>query len=246
MMFYDTYKSSAAVHFESHETENRFQTKAVVFDFDGTLTEPADHSTTWEKIWVALGYPRETCFELHKRYQRDEFDHEKWCEITFDAFKAAKLRQKDIVEIANGISLIPGVAETLQKLSDSDIKLFILSGSIKSIIRLVLGDLYDRFDEIAANELVFDASGDIAGIKGTAYDFEGKAVFIKRIIEDYDLSPSDVLFVGNDCNDVFASQSGARTLCVNARFTDPSNEEHWTYAIGEMLNLDQILRFVEL
>lgn len=121
-----------------------------------------------------------------------------------------------------------------------------MSGSIKSLIRFVLGDLYGEFEEIKANELIFNDSGGIERIEGTAYDFEGKATFIKRIIQDYGLSPSDVLFVGNDCNDVFASQSGARTLCVNARLTDPANKEHWTYAIGEMVNLNQILRFVQL
>lgn len=247
MMFYDTYKSSrSSSHRESDQLELRFQTKAVVFDFDGTLTHPGDYMTTWEKIWIALGYPRETCFELHMKYQRKEFSHEEWCDRTLDAFKARNLRREHIVQIAKGISLIDGVSETLHELRDRGLKLFILSGSIKSIIRHVLGDMYGEFEEIKANELVFDRSGNIVKIEGTHYDFEGKAIFIKRIIQDYDLSPSDVLFVGNDCNDIFASQSGARTLCVNARLTDPANEEHWTYAIGEMLNLLQILEYVHL
>jgi len=247
MMFYDRYKNSrASSHPESDQLQLRFQTRAVVFDFDGTLTQPADYSTTWEKIWVALGYPRETCFELHRRYQQKEFDHRDWCNRTLDAFKAAKLRREHLAEIAKGIPLIDGVSETLTELREQGLKLFILSGSIKSIIRHVLGDMYDEFEEVKANELRFDRSGNIAKIEGTPYDFEGKAVFIKRIIRDYDLSPSDVLFVGNDCNDIFASQSGARTLCVNARLTNPANEEHWTYAIGELVNLHQILKYVHL
>ena len=180
------------------------------------------------------------------RYQRGEFLHPEWCDITLNAFKARSLRHEHIVEIAKGMSLIDGVSETIQDLRNHGLKLFILSGSIKLIIRHVLGDMYREFEEIKANELGFDRSGNIAKIEGTPYDFEGKAVFIKRVIQDYGLSPSDVLFVGNDCNDVFASQSGARTLCVNARLTDPANEEHWTYWIGEMANLDQILGFVRL
>jgi HAD superfamily phosphoserine phosphatase-like hydrolase len=247
MMFYDTNKSARLMsRRERNQLEPLRQTKAVVFDFDGTLTEPADYRTTWEKIWVALGYPKEKCFELHKRYQRKEFTHKEWCDITLEAFKKAKLRREQVVEIAEGISLVGGVPETITELRNHGLKLFILSGSIKLIIRHVLGDMYHEFDEIKANELLFDGSGRITKIEGTPYDFEGKAVFIKRIIQDHGLSPSDVLFVGNDGNDIFASQSGARTLCVNARLTDPANEEHWTYAIGEMVDLREILKFTYL
>jgi len=247
MMFYDQNKAlGLSSHRESKQPELRFQTRAVVFDFDGTLTQPGDYRSTWEKIWVALGYPKERCFDLHARYQREEFDHTKWCELTLEAFRAAGLRREHIVEISKQIPLVDGVSETVKELRNKGLKLFILSGSIKVIIRQVLGDLYYEFEEIKANELLFDHSGNISGIEETHYDFEGKATFIKRVIEDCELSPSDVLFVGNDCNDIFASQSGARTLCVNARLTDPANEQHWTYAIGEMLNLNQILEFVHL
>jgi hypothetical protein len=74
--------------------------------------------------------------------------------------------------------------------------------------------LHAEFEEIRANEIVFDSSGIISEIQGTSFDFEGKAVFLKRVIEDLRLSPSDVLFVWNSCNNVFTSQSGVRTLCV--------------------------------
>lgn len=223
-----------------------FETRAVVFDFDGTLTQSADHRTTWEKVWVTLGYSTERCSELHRRFQQKEFTHQQWCDMTRDAFRARGLQQHHILGIAKDISLVSGVAEAIATLRGRGIKLYILSGSIKSIIRYVLGDLHAEFEEIRANELVFDSSGSLSEIQGTPFDFEGKATYLKRVVEDLRLSPSDLLFVGNSCNDVFASQSGARTLCVNARFTDPDNPEHWTYAIREMSNLNEIMRFVQV
>lgn len=246
MMFYHENKNlRSSSQSKRDKLELWPQTKAVVFDFDGTLTQPGDNRTTWEKIWVALGYSKEECFELHKRFQRKEFNHERWCEMTLEAFKAANLRREHMAEIASGMPLVDGVAETLDELHKRGLKLFILSGSIKSIIRLVLGEMSEKFEEIKANELVFDSFGNIDKIEGTLFDFEGKAHFIKRIIRDYGLTPSNVLFVGNDYNDIFASRSGARTLCVNARFTNPADDEHWTDAIGEMLNLNEILKFVQ-
>jgi len=60
------------------------------------------------------------------------------------------------------------------------------------------------------------------------------------------LSELDVLFVGNSLNDIYASRSGARTLCVNPHLTNPEIEEHWTYCIPEMRNLKQILQHVKI
>ena len=246
MQFYDEHSDLRPGARKGNNLKLSFQTKAVVFDFDGTLTDPGDHTTTWEKIWVALGYPKEMCFDLHTRYQQKEFTHDEWCKRTLEKFAAAGLIRERVIELAARIRLVDGVAQTVAKLRSQGLKLFILSGSIKLIIRQVLGDLIREFEEVKANELVFDELGRLVRIEGTRYDFEGKALFIKRIIQDYDLSPSDVLFVGNDCNDIFASQSGARTLCVNARLTDPANKEHWTYAIGELNDLHQIMQYVEI
>ena len=80
-------------------------------------------------------------------------------------------------------------------------------------------------------------------IIGTRYDFEGKADYHRTLMSDQGFDPLEVLFVGNSCNDVFASQSGARTLCVNPRFTDPNNVEHWTYFIRQMRDLSEVLPY---
>jgi phosphoglycolate phosphatase-like HAD superfamily hydrolase len=64
------------------------------------------------------------------------------------------------------------------------------------------------------------------------------------LIKELDVSPLDVLFIGNSSNDELAGQSGARTLCVNPHFTDPATNIQWSYAIRKMENLGEILPFV--
>lgn len=223
-----------------------FDTKAVVFDFDGTLTLASDHRTTWERIWIDLGYTIRDCATLHTRFQRQEITHPEWCNLTRDAFRKRGLTEAHLDRIAAEIQLVPGVRETVANLRKQGVLLYILSGSIKAIIRKVLGDLQLEFEEIKANEMSFDERGNLREIVGTPFDFQGKAVFLRRLIEDRALSPESVLFVGNSCNDIFASQSGVRTLCVNPRFTDPANEAHWTYAISEMNDLKEILEYTQL
>lgn len=62
------------------------RTRAVVFDFDGTLASGEVSKTTWESLWVKLGYPIEECQELHMRFNRQEISHAEWCEITERSF----------------------------------------------------------------------------------------------------------------------------------------------------------------
>lgn len=226
--------------------ELAFETKAVVFDFDGTLTTRTDEETTWEKIWVKLGYSINDCADLHHKFSLGRFSHQQWCNITRDKFRSAGMKRSDLGEIASRISLIAGTRETLELLRKRDIKLYVLSGSIRQVIDEVLGDMRGWFEEVHANNMFFEPAGHLREIRSTKYDFEGKATFLKRVISDNGYSPYDVLFVGNSCNDVFASQSGARTLCVNPRSTNPDNREHWTYLIRRMDNLEQILRFARL
>jgi HAD superfamily phosphoserine phosphatase-like hydrolase len=247
IQFYFTYKGSdAAAAPASNQMKIKFQTRVVAFDFDGTLTKKTDNRTTWEKLWVILGYSIDDSADLHRRFNRGDFTHEKWCELTKDKFLAAKLREEQLLEIARETRLIEGTKETLESLRKSGIRLYILSGSIKQVIKAALGDLYGLFDEVKANEIRFDSSGLIDHIIGTRYDFQGKAEFLSNVIADQQLSPLDVLYVGNSSNDVWASQSGARTLCVNPHMTNPDIEEHWTYAIKEMTDLRQIMKFIQI
>jgi HAD superfamily phosphoserine phosphatase-like hydrolase len=247
MLFYEQYRGTSTSRFDDDDQMSfPFETKAVVFDFDGTLTARADDETTWEKIWVKLGYSINDCSDLHWKYSNGRFSHQRWCEITRDNFRGAGFSKKDLLEVARSIKLIDGVRETLDALRNRGIKLYILSGSIRQIINEVLGDLRRYFDDIKANDIYFDYNGLIKDIRGTRYDFEGKATFLSRVIEENSYAPYDVLFVGNSCNDIFASRSGARTLCVNPRGTEWNNKEHWTYLLRRMDSLEQILKFVSL
>jgi HAD superfamily phosphoserine phosphatase-like hydrolase len=235
----NTLTSQAGSQFES-----AFPIRVAVFDFDGTLTIRKGDMTTWEKIWTALGYDINDSADLHTRFQKGEFSHEVWCEMTLKKFKERGFRHGQLKRIAKSISLVPGTRETVEQLKAKGVKLYILSGSIKEIIKTVLGKLWDDFEEIKANEIIFDSSGVISQINGTRFDFEGKATFLKRVHEDNRLSPLNVLFIGNSCNDIWASHSGVRTLCVNPHLTDPSNQAEWTHAIRKMKDLREILKYV--
>ena len=222
-----------------------FPTRVLVLDFEGTMTlRSEDDLTTWEKIWVLLGYQVSDCSGLARRFFNGEIDHREWCELTREHFVARDMRESHLDEVAQKVALVPGVRETLSQLRSAGVSMFVVSGSIRLLIRKVLGDIYEYFDEVHANDFIFTGSGALQTIRGTAYDFQGKGEFIKSVIARQDVSPLEVLFVGNSLNDVWASNAGARTLCVNPHFTNPNDARDWTYCVRQMKHFGEILPFI--
>ena len=204
--------------------------KAIVFDFDGTLTKNNGVRSSWEKIWVRLGYKVQDCQKYYQMFKAGDIDHQKWCDLTCNAFKKKNLTRNILMEIAQDIQLMEGAIEVLLKLkNDDNLKLYIVSGSIFELIEIVFGDsIEELFDGHMANTFIFHTNNKLSKIIGTQYDFEGKAEYIKKIVNDEGLgSASEVLFIGNSDNDEYAYKSGAQTLCFNPRLTNGSNKKIW-------------------
>lgn len=237
------HKTSLDVHFMTDAVPTG-KTQAVIFDFDGTLTKDKLNRTTWESIWINLGYSEKACQELHQKYNRKEISHAEWCKITEEKFKERNLHKEDLEKIASKIHLIKGIRKTFINLSNEGIKIYIVSGSIDIIIKKILGNLTQYIEEIKANHFKFNSAGFLTEIVGTKYDFEGKSYFISQVAEELNISPKDILFVGNSINDRFAYLSGAKTLCINPTLTDPSNSDIWHNCIQTCNNLEEILYYL--
>lgn len=221
--------------------------RAVVFDFDGTMTKSQfNRYSTWERIWVKLGYSINDCRELHNRFSQGDFDHQEWCNLTCKKFQERHMTNRILTEIANEIQLIDGVIYSVKKLKNNNIHLFIASGSIRDVIIKVLGEENAAiFEEIHANRMEFTPDGGLYRIIGTKYDFEGKCKFIENVANELRINPSQILFVGNSNNDQLAYKSGAITLCVNPHETDPQDKEIWHNNLCEMTDFHQIIPYID-
>lgn len=219
--------------------------QAIIFDFDGTLTRDKINRTTWEMLWIKLGYSVKDCQMLHHRFDQKEISHAEWCRLTEIKFRERNLHRDTVEQIASKIHLLKGVRKTFRELRKKDIKIYVVSGSILLVVQTVLGELCQFIDRIQANQFIFNEAGFLEQIIGTKYDFEGKAQFIKEIARELNISPQDILFVGNSTNDRFAYQSGAKTLCINPKLTDPSNSNIWNNCIQSCEDLQEILAFID-
>ena len=125
--------------------------KAVVFDFDGTLTHKNDN--VWKSIYESIGYPTDKNSSYHKSFVdflADKFDYEYWVVINENDFKDGKLTKEMFYDIVNRTILIDGIKETVETLKSKNIKLYILSGNFVELISHSLGELSSYFEEISA------------------------------------------------------------------------------------------------
>lgn len=216
--------------------------KAVIFDFDGTLTDKTNH--LWKRIWEKLGYEigqNSYYASLYKQFINNSITHKQWCELTLKAFQDKGFTKQMFCEIIKTIKLMKGAEDLIKNIHSKGVKIHIVSGNIISVIEKVLKNVIQYIDCIKANEFLFDKQGNITDIIGTQYDYEGKAKYVKELCLKNDYQPNDILFIGNSINDEFVYQSGARTLCVNPANAKSNNHKIW-HKVVFTNNLNDLLK----
>jgi len=206
--------------------------KAVIFDFDGTLTEK--RGNLWKKIWSTLGYEigeGSYYMSLLNSFLDNKLTHKRWCELTCEAYQDKSFNKELLEDLVSSIKLMPGLEDLFKYLNEKDIQIHIVSGNIMSVINKVLGDNRKYVTNITANEFIFDNNGFLKEIVGTKYDCEGKAKYIEELCEKENFNKTDVLFVGNSLNDEWVHLSKVKTICINPDNTKSEDKTIWNKVI---------------
>ncbi len=241
----NNWRKSRSKKGNQHKQSSLFRsTKAVVFDFGGTLTLPKFKENTWERIWRSCGYDLQTAHELHHRFSSKKIKHQEWCDLTCEKLRNRGFTRTVFETLYSEVEVVDDIEETFHALREKNIQIHIVSGSLRDIIKSALGSSSRFVDSIRSNDFVFDESGLIEKIVGHPYDFEGKAHFITKLAADINCHTIEILFVGNSLNDEKAALSGARTLCVNPKHTHHHVESMWNNTIRDMRSLKEILSFI--
>ncbi len=202
--------------------------KVVIFDFDGTLTQKGENA--WQKLWQWAGYKIGEGSEyrnLFNRYVNGEFSYKEWNDRTCEYLRAGNLTSVKVVTIGALTPMILGLNQTLKTLAENGYKLYIVSGSIKQIIRTCIkDDNYKYFSAVYANDFHYDKDGIIQSITPTPFDFDGKKRFVELMIQS-GVNPQNITFVGNSYNDEKVGETGVRTICINPELTRHEDRTIW-------------------
>ena len=212
--------------------------KIIVFDFDGTLTEK--HSNTWKFLWSKIKFGKEINDLFYELYRRKKITYEKWASLDFAYFKKSGINANDLADAVENTKLMSGCLELFKYLKYKGIEIHIVSGGIKQVILPCLGDCKNYCTKIEANDFKLDKNGNLKNIVITPYDNEGKALYVEQVIKNNNLTPNDILFVGNSENDEFVHKTGCKTLCINPDNANSQNKAIWNITIETNNLLDLI------
>ena len=219
--------------------------KAVVFDFDGTLTKK--NQNIWKMLWEVCGYPTDKTSLYAKLYVshviNKEITRKEWFDLTCEAFKRKNLDFNNFYKVSRDIKLIEGFENTIKTLYGNGYQLHIVSGCIKEAIEIALGKNAKYFAFIESNQAIFDMDGKLNKLKPTEFDYEGKAKYIENL-KKTGIKAENITFVGNSDNDEWAYTTGCKTICINPEKTDANNSKIWHTTLERLDNLKQILPLI--
>ena len=186
--------------------------KTIVFDFDGTLTKKENN--VWYEMWKIID-ALDVDEMLYNKYYNKEIDYNEWCREIEKEYIKRGFNHELLDKASEGVTLIDGLEETLKVLKNNNYHLYIVSGGVDKVIKRVLGNLVQYFDDIYCCKFEFDSQKYLKRIIPTRYDDEGKKWFIDEYCLKKNINPNDITFIGNDINDEYVHLSGCRTICLN-------------------------------
>lgn len=221
------------------------KTKAIIFDFDGTLTKKHKLPNSWARVWARINCQSKDEM-YYKQYMNGEIDYSEWFKLCYECFKEENVNERDFVEISNEIELIDNLEDYLKFLNEQGIKLYILSGGIGNIIEKKIGHLKKYITSIEADMFLIDENGLLCGISPTQSKVYTKSHFVKHIMSELDIAKDEVVFIGNGLNDEDVYTSGVKTICLNPDCdAHPENKTFWTETIVDCEDIMQTLKFID-
>lgn len=211
----------------------------VVFDFDGTLTCQQNSMTMWSLIWKKIG-KLHMGNSLYTQFQNGFISRTEWFRETEKEFSGLVTRGL-LQSVASDISLRRGAVELFENLTGHSYKLYILSGGIGTIIRDILASSISFFEDISANDIIFDKNGDMVHIRMTSFDYGGKATYIRNLVRHTQVPYNSVYYIGNSVNDLSVLSLPIKTICISPIGLSPEQISRWSYECNDLSSVAQLI-----
>jgi len=189
--------------------------RLFVFDLEGTLLRPQpsgggrglvdeQHSQgLWFRLVNALGPAAVAADEqLARNWDAGQYaSYTAWCNDSLKNLRKFGLTRTLFEKLSAAFELNDGVEDTVRELQRRGVVTVIVTGGFvdqarRTQHRLGIPHAY------AAVDLVWNPDGSMAFWNVMPSDFRGKAAFLRALLEDYGVRPSECAFVGDGANDI--------------------------------------------
>jgi len=192
--------------------EKNHSFKLVVFDLDGTLTR---ERSIWEYIHIRLGKWYGFAEKYQKQFLAGRISYEEFCERDAQVWKGMKVQE--LLEMVKTVPFHPGADELIAYLKQKGLKLSVVSSGL-SILSNWVHQKYG-FDYSISNDLLHE-NGVLTGKVKIQVYYDKKAEWVKKILEQFDVRPEEVIAIGDSAGDVDMFQMVGFSVAFNSSCSD--------------------------
>ena len=187
--------------------ENR-RFKLVIFDLDGTLTQ---ERSIWEYIHKQLGKWYGFAEEYQNLFLAGKISYEEFCERDAQVWKG--VRVEELLEIVKAVPFHPGVNELINFLKQKGLNLSMVSSGLSLLTNWV----HQRygFDYSVSNNLLHE-NGVLTGKVKIQVYFDKKAEWVRKILNQFEVKPEEVIAVGDSRGDIDMFQMVGFSIAFNS------------------------------
>jgi len=166
----------------------------VVFDIDGTIVKPV---SSWRYIHEKLGNWDVLARKYQDMFLAKKISYRKFCEL--DASHWKKMQESEIADIFNPVPYTKNAKSCLLKLKKKGFSLIALSTGLQYIPDRIKKEI--GFKKIVSNRLI-SRNGILTGRVKINISHGEKGRVLKNVLGSMNVSPADVICVGDSDGDV--------------------------------------------
>ena len=225
--------------------------KMVFFDMEGVIFESGVIETRnglapslWAVIPNVLGKKAIQAEDKGKEmWLAGEFkNYFEWAEYAFKNYKKHGLTLKKFYGVIDKVSFMTGAKETFRKLHKKGYKTVIISGGFKNLANRAIRELGVEHVFAACEFFFDDKSGKLVNWNMLPSDYEGKVDFMRLMMREYKMKPSECAFIGDASNDIPIAKEVGLSIAFNAQ---KELQEVCTYSVNQKKkDLRAILKYL--
>ena len=192
--------------------------KIAIFDLDGTLTQ---ERSIWEYIHKRMGKWYGFAEEYQQRFLAGKISYDEFCELDARVWKGWKV--DEVIEIVKTVPFHAGADELIHYLKKKGLKLAMVSSGL-SILSDWVHQRYG-FDYSISNELLHE-NRILTGKVKIQVHFDQKAIWVRRILERFQVRPEEFIAVGDSAGDIDMLQMAGFSVAFNSSCQDLEKIAH--------------------
>jgi phosphoserine phosphatase len=182
--------------------------KLAIFDLDGTLTQ---ERSIWEYIHKQLGKWFGFAEEYQRQFLAEKISYEEFCERDAQVWEG--MRVEELLKIIKTVPFHPGVDELIHYLKQKGLKLSMVSSGL-SLLSNWVHQKYG-FDYSVSNDLLQE-NGVLNGKVKIQVYYDKKAEWVKKILNQFEVSPEEVIAIGDSRGDMDMFQMVGYSIAFNS------------------------------